>query len=109
MKEFQVKQLVRKMLDTPNQISDIEISEEDSGSKEYYFYFPEKKFYWSILQRPNGRHGLFYYPSANDKFNYLNVMNEEADDFEQNLKELFEIVHTRAYGFDDVLNQILNS
>jgi hypothetical protein len=108
MNEKDVSQVVMKMLSDQEAIKSVRSSEDYGEGEEYYFTYPEDKYFWSVAKDNSGDFFFFYYPSGDDKSVFLRF---EADalgsDGGSNLKTLFSIIRSKRFGFDDVVKDIL--
>lgn len=109
MNNEKIEQLITKMIAEQEKIQFVNRSNDDSDSgEEYYFNFPSEKYLWSIMQFNNGEIYLFYYPDKDNKNQFLRIGQDELKGVKQDqIKEVFQIVRAKIFGFDKVLKDIL--
>jgi hypothetical protein len=110
MNKERIQLVIQKMLDEHKKIKSV-VRDNDAieqGGEEYYFTYPDDKYLWSVMKDSGGDNYIFFYPSKDDKSNFLRFGSEELNTLSiQKLKYLFTEVRGKIFGFDDVLDDIL--
>lgn len=109
MEKEKIKNLIDKMLREKDKIGSVtkEINPIEE-SEEYYFTYPSDKYYWSVNKDSIGEYHIFYYPEKNIKSEYLRFSRQELGSTVMvSLRDLFELLRGKLYGFDSVLDDIL--
>lgn len=109
MNEEKIGQIVEKMISTQESIKSVEASTDfDSSGNEFYFKYPEGKFQWSIAETSKGERYLYFYPGPDDRNNFMRFTAEQVGYLgAENLKQLYKLIEGKAYGFDEVIKEIL--
>lgn len=113
MNKEKIQKVIEKMLTDHTKIKSVTRSSNDfeESMEEYYFTFPDEKYLWSISQNAEGNNFIFYYPSKEDHSEFIRVGADDiANDYflKEDLKKLFGLMKGKLFGFDGVLDDILN-
>lgn len=114
MNNEKILKAVQVMLQNIGSFSDILQSENE-------IYFKYKQYVWSIIESTDGDYTLYYYPFAKavtDVYDYdigflgVKFLAHSAKELgagaQSEFKNLFKTLKSKAYGFDDVLNDIID-
>jgi len=113
---------INTMVSSPELITSVLMGGFDN---EYYFKY-DKKHSWSIMRNSEGEYSLHYYPGDADITELAAIPEEAWSDFEpesvrysskdigtreaiESFRDLHTIIGEKAYGMDDVLNEIIGN
>jgi len=110
MHKERLQQLILKMLNEHQSIKSVTATGPDfTNVEEYYFTFPDDKYLWSLTKSSDGEIHIFFYPNKSERSIFLRFGPADIDSFYRDrLKQLFETVRGKLYGFDGVLSDILD-
>lgn len=108
MNKEKIQKVIAKMLAESEEIKSV-TRESISGSEEYYFTYPDNKYQWSVLKSSDVGNYMFYYPSTSNRSEFLRFDVDEMDESsKKNFNLLFEDVQGKIFGFDSILDDILD-
>lgn len=113
---------INAMISNPDGITSVIRGDMES---EYFFKY-DSKHSWSIHENPGERFYLHYYPNGADIVALANIREHEWDEANvkmvtytsevlgtkealASMKELYALVQEKAYGMDDILDDIIGT